>query len=424
MNPLNSRLMSRRTMLRAAGVAIGLPLLDAMLPRGLRAEEKAEAMAPKRLVLVARPLGLHGPNFFPEKTGLQHEDTMYLKHFNKLRGKYTVFSGVSHVGYPNGHHTATCLYTGTPPDHIRGEQDVRNTVSLDHIVAEKIGRETRYKSLIIGSGMRLSWNHKGVANPGMGHQASVFKQLFIDGTPDEIARETRRLEDGKSILDSVRGQLKSLSGNLGASDRDRIDLYTNSIREAEQYLQQDQAWATRPKPKVEYKPQDLTQEMMIARQKQWYDIARLALQTDSSRVIMLVHEEGGKAKIPGLNLAHHDASHHGKDPAKLEQLGIVETAEMNTYAEFLESLGGINENGKSLLDNTCAVIASNLSNASAHATQNLPTMLAGGGFKHQGHLAFDEKNNKQLCNLYVRVLQQMNLETDKFGISNSVMSEV
>jgi hypothetical protein len=258
----------------------------------------------------------------------------------------------------------------------------------------------------------------------MGHQASVFKQLFINGTPDEIARETRRLEDGKSILDSVRGELKSLSNKLGANDRDRIDLFTNSIREAEQYLQQDQAWATRPKPKVDYKPQDLTQEMFIARQKQWYDIARLALQTDSSRVILLVHDEGGKAKIPGLNLAHHDASHHGKDPVKLEQLSIVETAEMGAYAEFLESLKGINENGKSLLDNTCAVIASNLSNASAHQTQNLPVMLAGGGFKHQGHVAFDQKNNKQLCNLYVRVLQQMKVETDKFGINNGVMSEV
>jgi hypothetical protein len=416
--------MSRRAMLRAAGIGIALPLLDAMLPSGLRADEKIEALTPHRMVLVGRTLGLHAPNFFPEKAGRDYEATRYLKRLEPVRGDLTVFSGMSHVGYPGGHHTASALFTGVSPERIRGEQDVRNTVSLDDFAAERVGGETRVPSLVIGSYAAMSWNPKGVANPALTNQGSVFKKLFINGTPEEVARETRRLEDGKSILDVVRGQMKTLSGKLGASDRDRLDLFANSIREAEHRLQQDQAWATKPKPKVDYKIQEMPLEQMVGRQRQWYDIVRLALQTDSTRVIMLVHDEGGKAIIPGLTMAHHDASHHGKDAAKLEQLAIVEEAEMQVFSEFLVSLKTIQENGRSLLDKSIVLIASNLGNASAHSTSNLPIILAGGGFKHQGHVAYDQKKNMELSNVYVRMLKQMGIEADKFGISTGVLSDV
>ncbi|MEI6234664.1 MAG: DUF1552 domain-containing protein [Planctomycetota bacterium] len=424
MEPINKHLMSRRSMLRSAGVAIALPLLEAMLPRGLRADEKAKAMAPQRMVLISRPLGMHAPFLFPEKVGKDHETTRYLKPLETFRGNYTVFSGMSHVGYPSGHHTDVALFTGVSPGGIRSASDIHNSVSLDHVVAEKIGNQTRVPSLVLGSGLPLSWNHKGIANPSQTRATSVFKQLFIDGTTDEVAREMRRLNDGQSILDGVRDQLKGLSQRVGSTDRDRIDLFTHSIREAEQRLQQDQAWATKPKPKVEYKPQEFDAALMIERERQWYDIVRLALQTDSTRMIVLSHGEGGKAKIPGLNLAHHDASHHGQDETKIAQLAIVEEAEMTALADFLGSLKAINENGTNLLDNTMVFCSSNLSNSSAHKTDNLPVLLAGGGFKHAGHAAYDRKNNKQLSNLYVRMLQQMKVDVPTFGCSTGTLTEI
>lgn len=424
MKPINMNLLSRRSMLRAAGVCIGLPLLDAMLPGGLRAEEKAENLAPRRMVLIGRPLGLHAPHLFPEKAGKDYEATRYLKLFEPLRGEFSVISGISHLGYPSGHFTDVALFTGVGPAGVRSERDVRNTVSLDYFVAQHVGRQTRVPSLVLGSGLPMSWNFKGVANPALTRVTSLFKQLFIDGTPDEVARETRKLEDGQSILDGVRGQMKTLSRKLGASDRDRIDLFASSIREAEQRLQQDQAWTHKPKPKVDYKPQEFDGAMMVERERQWYDIVRLVLQTDTSRVVLLVHGEGGNPKIPGLTIGHHDASHHGQDENKIEQLAIVEEAEMKAFADFLSSLKGVQENGRTLLEKSSVVIASNLGNASAHKTDNLPVIVAGGGFKHPGHVAFDRKNNKALSNLYLRMVHQMGIDAPSFGSSSGEMSEL
>jgi len=424
MKPINTHLMSRRTLLRSAGVCIGLPLLDAMLPGGLHAEEKAENMAPRRMVLIGRPLGLHAPHLFPEKAGKDYEATRYLKILEPLRGDFTVISGISHLGYPSGHFTDVALFTGVPPTGVRSERDIRNSVSLDYFVADRVGRETRVPSLTLGNGVPLSWNYKGVANPSQGRVTQLFKQLFIEGTPDEVAKETRRLEDGQSILDGVRGQMKSLSGKLGASDRDRIDLFATSIREAEQRLQQDQAWTHKPKPKVDYKPQEFDGAMMVEKERQWYDIVRLVLQTDTSRVVLLVHGEGGNPKIPGLTIGHHDASHHGQDEHKIEQLAIVEEAELKAFADFLASLKGINENGRTLLEKSSILIASNLGNASAHKTDNLPVIVAGGGFKHPGHVAFDRKNNKALSNMYLRMIHQMGIDAPSFGSSTAAMSEL
>src|SRR5262249_45902314 len=108
--------LDRRTFLRAAGTCIALPLLDAMLPVGLRAEQKAKAASPKRLLLINKPLGIHGPNFFPEKAGKDYEAPRYLKVLKDHLEDFTVFSGMSHRGYPGGHHTEVAIFTGVAPE--------------------------------------------------------------------------------------------------------------------------------------------------------------------------------------------------------------------------------------------------------------------------------------------------------------------
>src|SRR6516225_3885888 len=198
--------LDRRTFLRAAGVCIGLPLLDAMLPIGRGAEQKADALRAKRLLLISRPLGYHAPFFFPEKTGKDYELTRYLKPLQDHRADFTVFSGMSHRGYPGGHHAEVALFTGVAPEGVRNMNDIRNSISLDQEVAERVGGATRFPYLSLGGGGTgaLSWNRKGVRVPAEGRATQVFKQLFIDGTPQEVAREIQRIETGKSILDGVR----------------------------------------------------------------------------------------------------------------------------------------------------------------------------------------------------------------------------
>lgn len=418
--------LHRRTLLRSAAVAIGLPLLDAMVPVGLRAAQEEENLRVPRMILVGRPLGLHASFFFPQKAGQDYETTRYLKPLETLRRDITVFSGISHLGYRGGHDTIAALFTGVGPDGMRSG-DVRNTISLDQEVARHLGAKTRFASLPWG-GDGLCWNAEGVKIPGEVSAVKAFKNLFIDGKPEDVQREVQRIEHGLSILDGVRDQARSLANTLGSADRQRLDLLLTSVREAEQRLQQDQAWVKKPKPKVEEQAptnDHMLDGKLIAREQQWYALSRLALQTDSTRCIsLLLWSHAERPDLPGISMTHHDASHHGQDEAKIAQLAIVEEAEMRLFADFLKEMKAADEGGTPLLDNTTVLFASNLGNASAHTSDNLPVILAGGGFKHGRHIAFDRKKNQPLSNLYVRMLQRMGIEKDRFGSSTGQMTEV
>lgn len=414
------RVLDRRTFLRASGVAIGLPFLDAMRPTGA-ADRTAEQ--PRRLLLVGRPLGLHGPHFFPETAGHDYAPSRYLKLIDHLRGDYTVFSGLSHR-YGAGHYAEVGLMTGVHPDFIR-PNEIRNTISLDQEAASHLSGKTRFNSLILGGG-NASWNRRGVRLPAEHRASLVFKQLFIAGTPDEQAREMRRLQEGQSLLDDVRDQLASLNGGLGRDDRERIDLFTTSLREAEEKLQQDESWQLTPKPAVAAEPPkvDYGGPQLVARSRQWYDLVHLALQTDSTRVISLWLGSQERPEIDGVNLGHHDASHHGQEPSKLEQLALIEEAEIRVLGEFLDKMKASAEQDRTLLDRTAVFYASNLGNSSSHDNTNLPVLLAGGGFRHGSHVAHDRENNTRLSNLFVRLLQQMEIEEDRFGASDGVIGEI
>jgi hypothetical protein len=421
--------LDRRTFLRAAGVCIGLPLLDAMLPVGRGAERRAAAMRARRMLLISRPLGYHAPFFFPEKAGKDYEPTRYLKPLQDHRRDFTVFSGMSHRGYPGGHHAEVALLTGVAPEGVRDMGDIRNTISLDQEAAERLGGETRFPYLSLGGGGTgaLSWNRKGVKVPAEGRATQVFKQLLIDGTPEEVAREVEKIEAGQSILDGVREEARTLARTLGPSDRQRLDQLLASIREAEERLRRDQAWVKKPKPKVKVKPPAddyLADQRKLDRDRQWLDLVRLALQTDSTRVIALWLWSYGPVDLPGVAIGHHDATHHGQDESKIRQLALIEEAEMKLLGQFLAQTKAIDEAGPSLLYQTAVFYGSNMGNASAHSCDNLPVILAGGGFRHAGHVAFDRKDNKPLSNLFVRMLQQLGVETDHFGSSTGVLAEV
>ena len=412
--------IDRRTFLRASGVAIALPFLDSLLTA---AETKKAAGRPPRMVLVAQPLGMYAENFFPEKAGTGYEPSRYLKLLQPLRDRFTVFSGMSHR-YAAGHFAEVGLMTGVAPEFIR-DKDIKNGISLDQEVASHIGNQTRYSSLVLGGGT-IAWNRRGVRIPSEQRATQVFRKLFIAGTPEEETRELQRIRDGQSILDDVRGQIKTISNRVSTDDRNRLDLFLTSVREAEQHLQQDEHWGLTPKPRVEMKTptSDFGGAALVERSRQWYDIVHLALQTDSTRVVSLFLSTQERPEIEGVKLGHHDASHHGQDPAKLEQLALIEEAEIKVFGEFLEKLKVTTDGDGTLLDHTAVFYASNLGNSSSHDNHNLPVLLAGGTLKHKGHVAFDRQNNTLLSNLFVRMIHHMGIEAKSFGASTGIISEV
>lgn len=414
--------LDRRTLLRASGVAIGLPFLDAMVPAA--ASEAAATLAqPPRMVLVGQPLGLYAPHFFPEQVGRDYPPSRYLKLLAAHRDRFTVFSGMSHR-YASGHFAEVGLFTGVASEFIR-EKAIKNGISLDQEAAAHVGNQTRFASLVLGGG-DVAWNRRGVRIPSESRATQVFRKLFIAGTPEEQARELRRVRDGQSILDDVGEQLRALNRRVGRGDRNRLDLFLSSLREAEQTLRQDERWSTTSKPQVEFAVphSDFGGPQLIERSRQWYNIVHLALQTDSTRVISLWLGTQERPDISGVNLGHHDASHHGQDPAKLEQLALIEEAEIRVFGEFLETLSQSNDGSGSLLDRTAVLYASNLGNSSSHDNNNLPILLAGGDFRHQGHVAFDRQDNTRMANLFVRMLHHLGIEADRFGASTGMVSEV
>lgn len=377
------------------------------------------------MVCICAPLGFYSPHFFPQQTGKDYELTPYLELLQEHRSDFTVISGLSHVGTnPGFAHQATASFlTGMPG---AGKPGFRNAISLDQFAAEQIGGQTRFPSLSLsGEGLGLSWTRSGAIIPAATSPSRVFAQLFLDGRADEVQAQIRRLDDGQSVLDDVRDQAAGLRSQLGSSDRDKLDEYLSSVRALETRLLRDEGWVNTPKPKISAEPpQDIANAAdLIGRTRLLFDLTHLALASDSTRLITIMLQGSTAAPpIPGVSLGHHDLSHHGKDPGKLEQLQKVEQETIKTIRDLLAKLKGTQEGEANLLDRTMVFMGSNLGDASSHSVKNLPALLCGGGFHHGQHLAFDPQNPPPLCNLYVSMLQRLGIEADQFATSTGTLT--
>jgi hypothetical protein len=418
-------------------VALGLPFLDVMRPAFADAEPGADAApaggaasaAPRRFLGVCNNLGLLPEEFFPTGAGRGYKPSPYLETLQAFRDDFTVFSGVSHPDVDGGHPADNCFLTAAPHP---GNAGFRNTISLDQYCAERVGHLTRFPSLTLGvnvsRGMRsLSWTGTGALIPCEERPSEVFKKLFLQGSPAEVAGQVRRLEQGRSMMDAVAGQLGELQRGLGASDRDRLDQYLTGVRDLEKRLAAAREWETRPKPVVKAKPptDPSDPKEYFDKVRLMYDMARLAFETDSTRFVTLMLDSVNSPaiEVEGAEIkdGYHNLSHHGKSPAKLNQLKAIDQWHMRLPAELFGKLKSHREGGQTLLDRTMVLYGSNLGNANTHVTTNLPVLLAGGGFKHAGHLAFDRQRNYPLPNLFVSMLQRLGLETDRFASSTGTM---
>ena len=425
--------LSRRQFLRGTGIVLSLPLLDSMLPgisRAATAEAaKAAAAKPRRMLAICNNLGLVPDQFFPTTTGRGYALSPYLEMLKDHRDDFTVFSGVSHPDVDGGHPADICFLTAAPHP---GSGGFRNTISLDQYIAERIGYQTRFPSLTLGvnvaQGSRsLSWTASGVLIPCEEKASDVFKRLFIQGTPAEVNAQMRKLDLGQSILDAVAGQAKDLQRGVTARDRDRLDQYFTSVRDLEQRMQMSKEWERRPKPQIEAPvPLDpASPREYMDKVKLMYDMARLAFETDSTRSISLMLDSVNSPAIEfgdhKTTDGYHNLSHHGRSAEKLAQLKAIDEWHMKLLNQLFTDLKQVREDGETLLDRTMVLYGSNLGNANTHVTTNLPTLFAGGGFRHGQHLAFDKDRNYPLPNLFVSMLQRMGIESDKFASATGTM---
>jgi hypothetical protein len=422
--------ISRRRFLQGAGIALSLPFLDSMMAPFARAAQSLSPLepnaTPRRMFGICNNLGLLPEHFFPKGSGRDYTPSPYLKLLQDHRDDFTVFSGVSHPNVDGGHPSDISFLTAAPHP---ASSSFRNTISLDQHIAERIGTLTRFPSitLAVNGGRGLSWTGTGVAIPPEQSAASVFRQLFLQGTTEEIDTQIRELDTGRSILDAVADQAKDLQRKVGPSDRNRLDQYFTSVRDLESRLQASCGWENKPKPVVKAsEPIDpASPAQYMAKVKLMYDLAKLAFETDSTRSITLMLNSVGTPvlQIQGETItdSYHNLSHHGKSEDKLVQLKIVDEWQMKLLAGLFADLKSVREGNETLLDRTMILYGSNLGDANAHSTTNMPTIFAGGGFKHGQHLEFDLKQNYPLPNLFVSMLQRMGIDEGRFASSTGTM---
>ena len=416
-----SNRICRRSLLRGAGVTLTLPWLEAMQPRNSRAAEAAEP--PRRMICINTTLGLHTPYLFPTATGRDYELTPYLEPIQNLRDQFTVFSGLSHPEVDGGHPAELCYLTSAP--HPRAD-NFRNTISLDQFAIEQLVPDTRFGSLVLASSSSrgLSFTRSGVPIPADERPSRIFRNMFVNGTPAEVNNQVLRLQQGQSVMDAVLSEANEFQRGLNQQDLDKLDEYFTSVREVEQRLVKAQEWSRRPKPEVSSKPPiDIANAVDVpARVRLMIDLMHLAIQTDSTRFITFaLNGLNAVPTIPGVTQDWHNLSHHGQDPAKLSELKVVELQQMQLFGELLAKLVDSSEGSGSLLDRTIVLFGSNLGNASSHDNKNMPIIVAGGGFQHGQHLAFDPLKNPPLCNLYVQLLRRLGANVDSFGSSNGTI---
>lgn len=418
--------LARRTFLKAAGVTLALPLLEAMRPSFAWARGIETPQAPRRFVGMMTNMGILPQFFFPEAGGMDYASTPYLDLLKEHRADMTVFSGVSLPGVDGGHAAERSFLTGAP-GASRGS--FKNSISLDQVMAEKIGGETRFPSIavMIGSdNLSLSWTRNGSMIPPQTSPLKLYQQLFVEDTADGKAAAARRLREDRSLLDSLRDQSKRLEQSVGAADRERLDQYFTAVRELEARLAKAEGWVKVPKPKVSSPaPQQIEDRNDLPKNSaMMLDLLRLALETDSTRVITVAESLASitPRTIPGVQSNTHELSHHGNREEKLSELRRIEEAQFQQLALFLAGLRGAREGGQSLLDRTAVLYGTNMGSANSHSNDNLPVLLAGGGFRHAGHLAFDRKKNYPLTNLHVSLLQRLGLEMGKFSSGTGTMS--
>lgn len=433
---LTKKSLPRRTFLRGMGVAMALPMLDAMTPAFA-----SNAKSPVRLGFVYVPNGIIMDKWTPtgEGAGFQFASTM--KPLEAFRERLLVFSGLAQVqgralGDGAGDHAragATWL-TGVHPK--KSEITIRAGISADQIAAKELSKFTQFGSLELGiesnqlaggcdSGYScaytntMSWRSDTTPLPVENNPRAIFERLFGDGESTDAAARLEQINRQRSILDYVNGSLKRMGGTLGASDKVKLNEYTDAVRDIERRIQKAEQQNVSVKLPVMERPTAVPDEFED-HVKLVMDLQVLAYQTDMTRVVsLMMAREGSNRPYRNINISdgHHNLTHHQNDADKIAKVTKINEVHVKMFAYLVDRLKATPEGNGNLLDNSLILYGSSISDGNLHTHHDLPIVLAGGGGGVKGNRHIVYPKDTPLNNLLISMLETAGVPVEKFGDS-------
>ena len=422
---LRKKHLSRRMVLRGAGVTIALPLLDAMIPAGTALANTPANIKP-RLAYVYFPHGAVEMFWTPEGTGGDFKFSKILKPLEEMREYVTVVSNTRNKpgesSDPHGIIEATWLTCQAPTG---AKTWAEGGVSIDQIAARQIGKDAPLSSIeLCGEpGGAVSYKTPNVGLPLEGNPRKVFTTMF--GPGDSNAERRALLESTGSLLDYVRDASQSLNSELGPSDRVLVSDFLDSVREVEGRVQKLTAKADSlgQLPDAPLGAPDDFGELLDIQ----FEMMALSFQTNQTRIAtMRMIKEASMRTFPNVNVdeAFHPLSHHAEDPDKQERLSRIQVYQTDRFARFAKRLQSIKEGDGNVLDNSIILFGSNMANSDLHNQNPLPQLLLGkgGGIKGGQHLAMPKDTPH--ANLLLTMAQRAGVTIDKFSDSTGPVAEV
>ncbi len=452
----NTHTISRRNVLRGMGAALALPWLESAATAANTVANATQAVdgPPVRMSFLFVPNGAHMDQWTPRTTGSNYELPRILKPLKNLRKDFSVLTGLTHdKGRANGDgagdhaRSASVFLTGSQPVKTNGA-DIRVGASVDQIAARAIGKNTKLPSLELAidqgrnsgncdSGyscaysFNISWAGPSTPMSKEVNPRQVFERLFQAGSKKEIASQLeKRNRRRKSILDFVLQDSRRLNGKLSKRDQVKVDEYFQSVREIERRIAQ----ASDPRNQTEIvEPEGLkrTQRGRLPFEdhvRLMCDLQVLAFQADVTRISSFMLANAGSNRNYrniGVSDGHHELSHHGRNPQKLEKIAKINTYHIEQLAYFLNRLKSIPEGDGTLLDHSMILYGSGISDGNAHNNENLPVILAGGGggtIDTGRHIKVT--NETPMCNLFLSMLERMGVDEPAFGDSTSRLDQL
>jgi hypothetical protein len=445
---LTRKSLARRTFLRGVGTALALPFLDAMMPAmGTTGSAAKPAI---RLGFIYVPNGIIQKGWLPSKVGTGYEMASTMKALEPHRDQMVVLSNLAQNGGralsdgAGDHARAGASWlTGVHPKKTEGA-DIRAGISADQIAAQELGKKTQFASLEIGleeptlaggcdSGYScaytntISWRTPTTPNPMEINPRAVFERLFGDGETTEPAARIKRMEQDRSILDFVRGDVARLEPGLGARDKSKLDEYLEGIRDIERRIQKAEQQSATMKLPVMERPTSIPDEF-TDHAKLMSDLMVMAFQTDMTRVVsfMMAREGSNRSyRTIGISDGHHSVTHHQNDPDKIAKTMKIDELHVQSLAYLLDRLKATPDGDGTLLDHSMILYGSSISDGNAHTHHDLPLVLAGGAscqIKGGRHIRYKEET--PMNNLLLTMLDKAGVPAETLGDATGKLDQL
>jgi len=401
--------MDRRTFLTGAGVALLLPRMESL-------GQVSETDSPRRLLTIVNHLSFYQPELIPQVNGRIDDAPALLAEFSDHFEHLKIFSGLDNPAVQNGFGHTPCV--GILSGYFN-RLERRNRLSIDQAVADLIGGDTRFQSLVFQAGENLnfsqiSWDKYGLPVKQIDSPRRIFNLLFkVD---ENEATQKQVLAEDRSILDAVLTQAQSMEKRLNSTDRAKLDEYLTSVREVEQNVKRRAHWAARDKPRVHYEVEDFDRRSVDDYVATLLDLAVLALETDSTRAVTVQIPFWEGFRESELSGNYHDLSHHGQKPEKIRKLLMLEHAILRRISNALDTMKQRNAGNSSLFEQTTTLLTAAMGSANAHNFDDLPALVFDSRMKTPGHW---QKQDVPMSNLYLGLLQLFGAEQDHFGESTA-----